>query len=83
MPRTNKTPSRANGGGLPAGGQDPFQHAPMLTFQWGRFLAFLAILTALAFIAIALKPEAGVHFVAIYAVAVGALLVAAYMKLLD
>jgi hypothetical protein len=55
----------------------------MLTFQWGRFLAFLAILTALAFIAIALKPEAGVHFVAIYAVAVGALLVAAYMKLLD
>jgi len=55
----------------------------MLTSHWGRFLAFLAILTALAFTAIALKPEAGTYFVAIYAVAVGALLLAAYKKLLD
>lgn len=86
MANVEKPPGRASGSARPEGlpgltsilGQ-----APQLTKNWGRFLAFLGVLTTIALVAISVRPESAHFALGVYVVCVTAAALAAHMRWLD
>jgi hypothetical protein len=86
MAKVEKPPEGANGGvrpeGLP-GLTSILEQAPQLTKNWGRFLAFLAVLTTVTLVAVAFRPESSHMAAVVYVVGVLVAALAAHMRWLD
>jgi hypothetical protein len=86
MAKVMKPPERADGEvrpeGLP-GLASILSHAPQLTKSWGPFRAFLGVLTCMALLAMAVRPEAALVMGVIYLACIGLAGLATYMRWLD
>jgi hypothetical protein len=86
MTKPTKPPEKADGAtrpeGLP-GLASILGQAPQLTKNWGRFLAFLGVLTTATLLAVAVRPESAHIAAGVYVVSVGAAALAAHMRWLD
>ena len=86
MEKVVKPPERAEGEmrpeGLPGLG-GILNQAPQLTKNWGRFLAFLAVLTCVTLVAVTVRPESGHIAAGVYVVCVAVAALAAHMRWLD
>jgi hypothetical protein len=77
-----KADDEARAEGLP-GLASILGHAPQLTKNWGRFLAFLGVLTTIALVAVSARPEAAHFALGVYVVCISAAALAAHMRWLD